>query len=151
MVRLNLSHGSVDEHLERLERVRGTADRLGRPVAVLADLPGPKIRAGQFPEGGARLSAGEFVELRPGDGSSDEHTIWVEYETLVDDLAVDDRVILGDGAISMRVTSNDGQVVRAMIETGLAASPMIHKPISRLCVPDTTIGVRWRRSCVSRP
>jgi len=134
VVRLNLSHGSVDEHLERLERVRGTADRLGRPVAVLADLPGPKIRAGQFPEGGARLSAGEFVELRPGDGSSDEHTIWVEYETLVDDLAVDDRVILGDGAISMRVTSNDGQVVRAMIETGgqTQGSPGVHLSSERL-------------------
>ena len=49
VVRLNLSHGSLVDHLERLDRVRSVARERGRPVAVLADLPGPKIRAGAFP------------------------------------------------------------------------------------------------------
>ena len=117
VVRLNLSHGSLDEHLVRLERVRTVAAELGRPVAVLADLPGPKIRTGEFPAGGVMLSAGEFVELRAGDGLSDTGTIRVDYDTLIEDLTVDDRIILGDGAISMRVVSNDGSVAVAMIET----------------------------------
>ena len=105
VVRLNLSHGSIEEHLERLTKVRAVAAELGRPVAVLADLPGPKIRAGHLPAGGVQLSAGAFVHLRAGDGLSDAGTLWVDYATLGDDLGVGDRVILGDGAISMRVTS----------------------------------------------
>ena len=55
VVRLNLSHGPLEEHLERLVRVRAAAERVGRVVAVLADLPGPKVRAGRFPEEGALL------------------------------------------------------------------------------------------------
>ena len=69
VVRLNLSHGSIDEHLVAAR----TCPRGGRRSSVarsrvLADLPGPKIRAGQFPAGGVTLSAGEFVQLRAGDG-----------------------------------------------------------------------------------
>ena len=58
VVRLNLSHGPAAEHLERLARVRAAASRAGRPIGVIADLPGPKIRAGQFPEGGVELVGG---------------------------------------------------------------------------------------------
>ena len=60
-MRLNLSHGTFEDHVARLERVRACAADLGRPIGVLADLPGPKIRAGQFPEGGVTLDAGRFV------------------------------------------------------------------------------------------
>ena len=134
VVRLNLSHGSVDEHLVRLERVRSVAAELGRPVAVLADLPGPKIRTGQFPAGGVRLSAGELVELRAGEGLSDTGTIWVDYDTLIEDLTIDDRIILGDGAISLRVISNDGSAAVAMIETAgrTQGSPGVHLSSERL-------------------
>jgi pyruvate kinase len=75
VVRLNLSHGPIDEHLERLERVRAVAERSTVRSAVLADLPGPKVRAGRFPEGGVELVAGAFVQLEPGDGPSDAGTI----------------------------------------------------------------------------
>jgi pyruvate kinase len=134
VVRLNLSHGGIDEHLVRLERVRAVAAQVGRPVAVLADLPGPKIRAGQFPDGGVQLTAGGYVHLRSGAGLSDAGTIWVDYETLVEDLTVGDRVILGDGAISMRVTSNDGARAEAIIETGgrTQGSPGVHLSSERL-------------------
>ena len=134
VVRLNLSHGSVEGHLDRLARVRSVAAKLGRHVAVLADLPGPKIRAGHFPAGGVTLSPGAFVHLRSGDGFSNAGTIWVDYETLIADLAVGDRVILGDGAISMRVTSNDGEAVLAVIETGgrTQGSPGVHLSSERL-------------------
>ncbi len=134
VVRLNLSHGRIDEHLERLDRIRTVAAKIGRPVAVLADLPGPKIRAGQFPEGGVQLSAGGFVHLRSGAGPSDAGTIRVDYETLIDDLEADDRVILGDGSISMRVLSNSGGTVEAVIETGgrTQGRPGVHLSSERL-------------------
>src|SRR5688500_15815979 len=70
VVRLNLSHGPVEENLERMRRVRVAADRLGAHTAVLADLPGPKVRAGAFPEGGVFWSEGAEVRLVPGEGQS---------------------------------------------------------------------------------
>jgi pyruvate kinase len=103
VVRLNLSHGALDEHLARLATVRAAAASLGRPVGVLADLPGPKIRAGQFPDAGVDLVPGMVVRLTPGAATSDETVIGVDYEDLLDDLEVGDRVVLGDGAITMRV------------------------------------------------
>ena len=78
VARLNLSHGTFEEHLARLGRVRTCAAALGRPIAVLADLPGPKIRAGEFPEGGVTLVPGGFVSVRPGDRTSTADVIWIE-------------------------------------------------------------------------
>ncbi len=70
----------------------------------------------------------------PATGSSDAGTLWVDYATLGDDLGVGDRVILGDGAISMRVTSNDGSTIEAVIETGgrTQGSPGVHLSSERL-------------------
>lgn len=134
VVRLNLSHGTLEEHLERLELVRKTADMLGRPVGVLADLPGPKIRSGPFPEGGVALVAGAYLRLRAGDHGSDAGTLWVDYDTLLEDLEVGDRVILGDGAISMRVTRKEADSAEAMIETGgrTQGRPGVHLASDRM-------------------
>jgi pyruvate kinase len=134
VVRLNLSHGAVDGHLDRLERVRAAARRVGKPVAVLADLPGPKIRAGKFVEGGVELVSGATLRLRPGDEPSDVDTVHVDYDTLLADLAVGDRVILGDGSISMRVTDLADDSATAVIETGgrTQGSPGVHIPAERL-------------------
>ena len=63
VVRLNLSHGDLEGHLGRMAAVRSASDRLGRVVAVLADLPGPKVRAAQFPDGGVSLREGDRLQL----------------------------------------------------------------------------------------
>lgn len=134
VVRLNLSHGPVDEHLERLAVVRAAGERIGRPVGVLADLPGPKVRAGRFPDGGVTFSTGDFVQLEPGDGPSDIGTILVDYDTLLDDLVEGDRVSLGDGGISMRVVERRTSSVLARIETGgpTQGRPGVHLTSDRL-------------------
>jgi pyruvate kinase len=134
VVRLNLSHGDVDGHLDRLSLVRAAAKRIGKPVGVLADLPGPKIRAGKFVDGGVELVAGHPLRLQAGDDQSNDETMFVDYETLIDDLAVGDRVILGDGAISMRITEIDADSAAAVIETGgrTQGSPGVHIPSERL-------------------
>ncbi len=128
VVRLNLSHGAVEEHLQRLAAVRAAADEIGKQVAVLADLPGPKIRTGHFPEGGVQLTPGSLVILRPGDGPSDAVCITVPYATLLDDLVVGSRVQLGDGAISMTCVAIDEHGASALIETGGHANgqPGVH-------------------------
>ena len=140
VVRLNLSHGEVDEHLERLRRVRAAAAELALPIGVLADLPGPKVRAGQFPEGGVDLVAGAYLHLKAGEQPSDAGTIWVDYETLLDDLAVGDRVIVGDGAICLRVESTTDEYAEAVVETGgrTQGRPGIHLPSERLSLTTPT-------------
>ncbi len=140
VVRLNLSHGTLDEHLDRLDRVRRAGEHCNRPVAVLADLPGPKIRAGSFPDGGVRLVAGDTIELRPGDGVSDEGSISVAYPTLLIDLAVGSRVQLGDGAIAMRVLDIGDECATAQLETGGDANgrPGVHLSSDALRLPSPT-------------
>ena len=68
--RLNLSHGELADHLDRLAMVRERSAVAGRPVAVLADLPGPKIRSGEFPDGGEFLAEGVTLRLMPGEASN---------------------------------------------------------------------------------
>jgi pyruvate kinase len=128
VVRLNLSHGSVDEHIARLERVRQAARDVNRHVAVLADLPGPKIRAGEFPAGGVRLEAGTTIRMQPGTGASDENILTVAYPSLLEDLEPGSRVQLGDGAISMLILGVDDIEATAKIETGghTSGEPGVH-------------------------
>jgi len=128
VVRLNLSHGPVADHLERLVRVRAVADELDRAVAVLADLPGPKIRAGQFPDGGVMLAAGDAVELVSGDKPSDAATIFVDYAGMLDDLSVRDRVIVGDGAITLEVLELGSERALATVRSGgtIQGRPGVH-------------------------
>jgi len=134
VVRLNLSHGTADDHLVALGRVRDAAATVGKPVGVLADLPGPKIRAGGFPQGGVELVAGANIRLRPGDGPSDADTIHVDYETLLDDIDIDDRVVVGDGAINLRITSIGDDSAEAVVDTGARTqgSPGVHLPSERM-------------------
>jgi pyruvate kinase len=140
VVRINLSHGPLEEHLERIRRVRAVAAGRGCNVAVLADLPGPKIRAGAFPDGGVRLVPGETVLLVPGDGPSTSDRIEVPYATLVEDLHPGSRVQLGDGVISMRVTEIRADAVVAQFDTGGEANgrPGVHLSSESLRLPSPT-------------
>jgi pyruvate kinase len=125
MARLSLSHGPPEETVERIERVRTAARRAGRFVGVLADLPGPKIRAGEFPEAGVRLGEGSMVDLVPTSGTggggdrdrSDETRIAVDHATLLDELQPGDEVALGDGSIRLVVEEVDGKRARARVRT----------------------------------
>ena len=137
--RLNLSHGTVDEHLGRLALVRSLSARLGRHVAIIADLPGPKIRAGAFPDGGVEFAPGAAVTLVAGDGPSTEHLVQVDYPHLLTDLSAGDRVVLGDGTITMRVISvpsGEGSAmgVQAEVESGARTQgrPGVHLSCERL-------------------
>ena len=134
VVRLNLSHGTLESHLVRMQHVREAADRTGTVVAVLADLPGPKVRSGQFPEGGGQLLGGAQLVLTPAEGPSTIDRITVDYPTLLVDLQPADRVVLGDGAISLQVTAVDGDEVHCVVLTGgwVQGRPGVHLPSERL-------------------
>ena len=134
VVRLNLSHGTLESHLLRMKSVRESAERIGQVVAVLADLPGPKVRSGQFgPEGGL-LVGGASLVLTPDEGPSTVERITVDYPTLLVDLQPGDRVVLGDGAISLRAEEVGETEVRCVVLTGGAVQgrPGVHLPSERL-------------------
>src|SRR3954451_3389145 len=118
VVRLNLSHGTLESHVERLRAVRQAGERTGQVVAVLADLPGPKARAASFPDGVTVLATGTTVRLVPADArctASSGHEICVEYPTLLHDLEVADKVVIGDASISLQVQQVAGEAVTALV------------------------------------
>ena len=120
VARLSLSHGPVEETLARIATVRAAADAAGREVGVLADLPGPKIRAAEFPDSGVHIAEGSTVELVAGGGgdSSDERTIVVDAPSALEELQPEDTIALGDGAIRLRVRTTHGDRVKAEVVTG---------------------------------
>jgi len=79
VVRLNLSHGSLSDHIDRLHAVRAAAERTGSVVAVLADLPGPKVRAAPFPAGGVELAGGSMLTVVTDVETSSATVIGVDY------------------------------------------------------------------------
>jgi len=140
VARLNLSHGDPDVHLARAVAVRRAADAAGRTVGLLADLPGPKVRSGPFGEGGAFLREGSPVTLTVGDGPSDETRIQVDYPTLLADVAPNDRVIVGDGTITLRVDEVGRDAVSATVMAGgrVLGRPGVHLPSERLRLTSPT-------------
>jgi pyruvate kinase len=126
VARLNFSHASLDIHAENAERVRAAAEAAGRQVAILQDLPGPKIRIGRLRDDIAELKPGEELVLVCGsDVVGDEQRISVSWGGLADAVDLDDVIYLADGAIRLRVKSirnGDGEIGTAVEIGGSVAS-----------------------------
>jgi pyruvate kinase len=120
VARLNFSHGDRDLHAENAERVRAAANRAGRQVAILQDLPGPKLRIGALRDDIVELKPGERLRLRCGsDELGDESQIPVSWHGLADAVDPDDVIYLADGAIRLRVGSvRAGIEVETTVEVG---------------------------------
>ena len=119
VVRINFSHGQAEEHRRRFDAVRAAAQAIGREVAVLGDLGGPKIRVEKFRDGKVELSAGQtfFLDCRadaaPGDGSG----VGVSYLGLPGDVNVGDTLLLDDGLIALRVAHVEGPRIDTIVLT----------------------------------
>jgi pyruvate kinase len=120
VVRLNFSHGTHDEHAATIADVRKIARELDMHVALLQDLPGPKVRTGTFSNGTASitLAAGEPFTLTTVQEPGDAQHVSVTYEGLARDVEVGKRVYLADGSIALRVTGIDGPRVSTTVEVG---------------------------------
>ncbi len=103
VARIGLAHGTLEEALGRMHRVRQVAQEAGRRVGVLVDLPGPKVRTASFGSDGAELLANTEVEIRVGDAKSTAEVVEVDYDNLFHDIAVGDQVALGDGQVLLQV------------------------------------------------
>jgi pyruvate kinase len=107
VARLNFSHGSAEEHAETIGRIRDAANRAGRNVAVLQDLPGPKLRIGKLVDNVAELKPGDTVTFACGDEDmlGDARRMSVSWEGLAGALAENEVFYLADGTIRLRVTA----------------------------------------------
>ena len=120
VVRLNFSHGTPEEHMERAERVRNRARAHGRQVGVLADLQGPKIRIERFANGPITLAEGDTftldAELDPEAG--DQTRVGIAYKQLVDDVKRGDTLLLDDGRVVLWVNEVTGSEVVCRVVVG---------------------------------
>ena len=119
VARVNFSHGNPDEHKEYVHAVRAAAHSARRSVAVMADLPGPKLRLGELTDGEARLETGASFTLRPDDGHpGDKSGASVAHPEVTKHLEVGDRVLLADGAVELRVVEVVEEVVHCEVVSG---------------------------------
>jgi pyruvate kinase len=116
--RLNFSHGDLELHRTIAGWVREAAREVGRPVAVLQDIQGPKIRVGEFPGGSIDLPTGSQASLVTDNGATPSGAIPVAYEALLSDVGVGDVILLADGLIRLRVAENTGTQLTADVLVG---------------------------------
>ena len=138
VARLNFSHGTAADHAQRVEWIRQQSRELGKHVAILQDLCGPKIRTGT--QGPAAARAGGTMFLVAGTESSEADTIAISYETLSEDVQVGDRVMLGDGHVELEVEGISGKKVACrVVHAGPLRSRMgVNLPSRRLRVKALT-------------
>jgi pyruvate kinase len=129
VARLNFSHGTHEEHAETAQLVRQAAGRAGRAVAILQDLPGPKLRIGPLREGTVELKPGDVVTFVCGEGAEvepgDERRMSISWAGLATAISPGEVLYLADGAVRLRVTETrpaDGEVDAAVEIGGTVAS-----------------------------
>ncbi|XKE45705.1 pyruvate kinase [Halomonas organivorans] len=142
VVRLNFSHGSPDDHRRRLAAVREIADRLGRSVAALGDLQGPKIRIARFRDGKVNLAEGApfVIDVALDAEAGDADRVGCDYKALADDVAAGDRLLLDDGRVVVDVTRVDGSAIHTSVVVGgeLSNNKGINKQGGGLSAPALT-------------
>ena len=141
VVRLNFSHGWAQDHIDRATLVREIAAKVGKPVALMADLQGPKIRVGKFAEGKVMLQAGAAFVLdaqraEPGDALA----VGLDYKELPRDVRPGDTLLLNDGLIQLEVTAVRGEQVQTRVVVGgeLSNNKGINKAGGGLTAPALT-------------
>jgi pyruvate kinase len=118
MFRLNMSHGSHADHQRAYERVRAAGARLARPVAVLADLCGPKIRVGRFADGAISLETGSRTTITTRDVIGQPGMIPSQYDALAADVRRGDHILLDDGILDLQVQEVQGTEISCVVVHG---------------------------------
>lgn len=118
VVRLNFSHGKAEEHIQRAEMVRAIAAKLGRPIGVLCDLQGPKIRIGRFENGSVELASGDKFILDANCKLGNQQRVGLDYKKLPGEVSKGTVLLLDDGRIVMSVEAIKGSEIHCMVELG---------------------------------
>ena len=141
VVRLNFSHGTAQDHIDRAAAVREAAKEVGREVAIMADLQGPKIRVGKFAEGKVQLVDGaDFVLDAARETLGDVEAVGLDYKELPRDVKAGDVLLLNDGLIVLNVLAVRGAAVHTKVVVGgeLSNNKGINKQGGGLSAPALT-------------
>jgi len=140
VVRLNFSHGSSADHVERARVVREAAQKLGREVGIMADLQGPKIRIGRFADGAIVLEPGQRFVLDAACDVGDASRVGLDYKELVHDVAPGAVLLLDDGLIKLDVEAVEGTqiITRVVLGGTLSNNKGINRQGGGLSAPALT-------------
>jgi pyruvate kinase len=141
VVRLNFSHGTAQDHIDRATLVREAAQRAGKEVAIMADLQGPKIRVGKFEGGKTELTAGQSFILDAGwTQPGNNERVGLDYKELPRDVKPGDTLLLNDGLIVLTVDRVGGEAVFTHVKIGgeLSNNKGINKQGGGLTAPALT-------------
>ncbi len=141
VVRLNFSHGKAQDHIDRAQLVREAAARVGKVVAIMADLQGPKIRVGKFAEGKVMLEPGQpFILDASRTEPGDLQGVGLDYKELPRDVKPGDILLLNDGLIVLTVDEVKGDAVHTTVKLGgeLSNNKGINKQGGGLTAPALT-------------
>jgi pyruvate kinase len=137
VLRLNFSHGTREQHAELVDRARTAASEAGREVALLGDLPGPKLRLGELEGGVVELDEGKPVKLTTAQITGNSERIPVSWQGLPAAVAADDVIYLADGRIRLRVKEIADHEVTTRVEVGGSVSSRqgLNLPSSNIPLP----------------
>ena len=140
VARIGLAHGDLDRHIETYRAVRSAAADLDREIGILIDLPGPKIRCAPFDESGVILDNGSQIRISAGTEGSTGEVIEVDYEAVIRDVVVGDRLALGDGGLVLECSDKGtDHLVATVLHGGVAKGrPGFQVPSGRMSLPSPT-------------
>ncbi len=140
VARVNFSHGTHEDQARRIGTVRRVADETGRPVAILADLQGPKLRVGVLPSEGITLTQGETVTLKDLESATEPATIPLPHPEVLREVRPGERMLLDDGLLELQVLEGDGSYVRARVLVGgvLKSRKGLSLPHTSILMPSVT-------------
>lgn len=140
VARLNFSHGDFEDHKIMFEKIRLLSKEVGRPISILQDLQGPKIRVAKFKEGGVKLENGSRFIITMEDYEGDVNKVSTTYKDLASDVKIGDILLLDDGLLRFRVVDIDGPEVITEVEIGgiLKNNKGINLPTAAISSPSMT-------------
>lgn len=140
VARLNFSHGTRHEHKEKIRMIRKVSDDLQKPIAILQDLAGPKIRVGRIPEPGIRLEPGEIFVLTSEEVMGTKQGVTVSYPGLLKAVQQGDKILLADGLMELTVEEVTQSKILCRVITGgtLTSHKGINLPTGTIKAPALT-------------
>ncbi len=130
VARLNFSHGTHEEHKEKMDLIKRVREKLGLPIAIMLDTKGPEYRIKTFKDKKIFLNDGDRFTFTTEDIIGDETRVSVTYDGLIDDLSVGDRILVNNGLVVFEVVSLDGKDANCKVISGgeLSDKKSMHFP-----------------------
>ncbi|MFN8446473.1 MAG: pyruvate kinase [Caldilineaceae bacterium] len=139
--RLNMSHGTHADHKRRIDRIRQASEDLDRPIALLADLQGPKLRTGIMQEGGVPLIKGETLILTTEDLVGAPGRVPIQYKEMPKSVKPGERILLDDGLLELEVIETNSKeiITRIIIGGVLNNNKGMNLPDASLSIPALSV------------